>query len=250
MTDDIYAGIADRYDLLGGRSGEHEVSKRAFFQRLFREQSIRRVLDCACCTGRDLVLLNSLGPEVVGSDISPTMLGQARANLAAQELDIELAQADYRELPQRYAEPFDAVICLSSSLLHMPDEAEAQRALRSMREVLRERGILVLTQGTTDRQWAARPRFIPVVNTPEFSRLFVIDYHEPGATYHILDLFHTHERAEFKSWSCTYAHIWLRDDYDRLLAGAGFSEVRCYGSWSFEPYDKQASNRLIVVGKR
>ena len=250
MTDDIYAGIADRYDLFSNRSSEHEVSKKAFFRQLFREHGVRRVLDCACGAGRDLMLLHSLGYEVVGSDISPAMLGQSRANLVAQGLDIPLEQIDYRQLPQHFGEPFDAVICLSSSLLHMPDEEEALRALRSMREVLREGDVLVLTQGTTDRQWAAKPRLIPVANAPEFSRLFVIDYHEPGATYHILDLFHTHERAEFKSWSCTYAHIWLRDDYDRLLAGAGFSEVRCYGSWSFEPYDKQASNRLIVVGKR
>lgn len=245
--EDAYAGIAERYDLFRGRFGEHGREEMAFFWRLFEKHGVRRVLDCACGTGHDLHLFYLLGCQVMGADISPAMLAQARANLAALRLDLPLVQADYRHLPLHDA--LDAVACLSSSFLHMPDEAEALRALGSMRGVLRSGGLLIMTQGTTDRQWAERPRFIPAINTPDVSRLFVIDYHPPGATYHILDLYHAPERAEFHVWSQRYERVWLRDDYRRLLGEAGFGEVSFYGDWAGAPYDQAKSQRLITVAR-
>jgi len=70
----------------------------------------------------------------------------------------------------------------------MPNEAEVERALRSMRAVLRPGGILILSQGTTDRQWREQPRFILAFDRPEATRLFVIDYLGQGARYTILDI--------------------------------------------------------------
>ena len=89
------------------------------------------MLDCACGTGHDLVLFHSLGCEVVGSDISESMLAQAHKNLAERGVKVPLHQVDYRELPQHFNRPFDAVVCLSSSILHMPNESEVLRAFRS-----------------------------------------------------------------------------------------------------------------------
>ncbi len=60
-----------------------------FFRKLFAENQVRRVLDCACGTGRHLPMFNSLGMDVTGSDISPSMLGQARKNLARLGLTIQ-----------------------------------------------------------------------------------------------------------------------------------------------------------------
>jgi hypothetical protein len=119
-----------------------------------------------------------------------------------------------------------------------------------MRGVLRPGGILVLSQGTSDRQWREKPRFIPAVNEPDLTRLFVIDYHGDGATYHILDIRHSDEARDFQVWSVTYPHMYLRDDYERLLEAAGFVDVTCYGSYRFGPYDTETSQRLIVVAQR
>lgn len=68
---DAYAGIADRYDLFGRRSGEHEIYRTACFRRLFGGHGVRRVLDCACGTGPDLALFHALGCQVEGQDLYP-----------------------------------------------------------------------------------------------------------------------------------------------------------------------------------
>ena len=201
---DPYEGFAGRYDLFYDQFGRPDVQEVEFFRQLFARQEVQRVLDCACGTGRHLYLFQSFGCQVIGSDLSPSMLAQARKNLAAHGLDIPLHQVDYRDLPRHFEQPLDAVVCLSSSILHMPDDQQVLRAFRSMRRVRRPGGILVLTQGITDRQWQEKPRFILAVNTSDFSRLFAIDYLGQGARYNILDLFHSAERNELKAWSVEY----------------------------------------------
>jgi SAM-dependent methyltransferase len=247
VSTDPYEGIADRYDLFHGEFGQHAPEITAFFRQLFAENRVGRVLDCACGTGNDLVLFHSLGCEVVGSDLSDAMLAQARGNLAQDGLDLPLHKVDYRHLPARFDERFDAVVCLSSSILHMPTEADVLRAFESMQGALRPGGILVLTQGTTDKQWEEKPRFILAINERDLSRLFVIDYAGQGATYHVLDIIHTEEEQGFKEWSVKYPRIYLRDDLERLLMASGFREVSFFGGYGCEPYDKGASPRLIAV---
>lgn len=246
--DDLYAGLAGRYDLFSGGFGRHSPAKAEFFRCLFAQYGVQSVLDCACGTGNDLSLFHRLGCEVHGSDLSPAMLQQARQNLTGESLAIPLRQIDYRELPRHYDRLFDAVMCLSSSIDHMPDEIEAVRAFASMRGVLREGGVLALTQGTTDRQWAEKPRFILAADEPGHTRLFVLDYLDGGSSrYNILDILRDGEKPRLEVWSASFARIYLRDDQERLLREAGFNNITFYGSYSFEPYDKAASNHLITV---
>jgi ubiquinone/menaquinone biosynthesis C-methylase UbiE len=248
--DDIYADFAERYDRFSGPIGEPDPVRLAFFRQLFAQHQVQSVLDCACGTGRDLILFQALGCQVWGTDLSPSMLAQARKNLAGLGLKIPLTLADYRELPEYFPQPFDAVTCLSSSILHMPDDEEVVRAFASIRTVLKENGILVLSQGTSDKQWRAKPRFISAVNLPEFSRLLAIDYHGRGARYHILDLWHSPERSDFAVWSVDYPHMLLQDDYLRLLTESGFHQITVYGSYRFDPYDKKISDWLIAIAQR
>jgi glycine/sarcosine N-methyltransferase len=247
-TGDGYAGFAKRYDLASGPLGEHEPQLVAFFRALFAQHGVRTVLDCACGTGRHLLLFRSLGCDVQGSDASASMLAQARRNLAQEGIEVPLRQADYRELPRHFSSQFDAVTCLGS-LGTMPDETQYLRALRSMAAVLREGGILVLTAIPTDRQWAEKPRFLLAANTRDVSRLFVVDYGQRTARYNVLDIFHGEEKRGLEVWSAELT-VLLRDDQERLLGAAGFERLDFYGSYDFQPYDREASKRLIAVARR
>lgn len=139
------------------------------------------------------------------------------------------------------------VICLSSSILHMPSNKQVIRAFKNMYKVLNDKGILILSQGTTDKQWKKKPRFILAVNNKNFFRLFVIDYRKKGAKYNILDIFNNNKKIKLEVWSVDYSQILLKDDYQNLLKLAGFRKIDFYGSYHFEPYNKKISNRLIAV---
>ncbi len=249
MSDDLYEGLAERYDRFHGAFGEHDPDTADFFRRLFQQRCVHRVLDCACGTGNDLHLFHSLGCLVIGSDISASMLAQAEANLTQAGLTVPLHCVDYRELPQQIEGKFDAVVCLSSSILHMPDDTEVLHAFRSMRGVLRDGGILVLTQGTTDKQWKEQPRFILAIDSQDLTRLFVIDYLNQGARYNVLDIERSESDNGLKVWSVEYPRILLKGDLERLLHDSGFGSMVFYGSFLLDPYDKKTSDRLIVVAE-
>jgi SAM-dependent methyltransferase len=193
-------------------------------------------------------LRHALGYETLGSDLSEAMLARARQNLANRNVEIPLLQADYRRLPWHCRGPFDAVVCLGS-IGYMPDEAGFLQAVRSMRAVLRDGGMLVLTATVTDKQWAQRPRFILAANTRDFSRLYVIDYLERRARYNVLDVFHGEQRQGFEVWNAELT-VFLREGQQRLLERAGFRSVEFYGAFDFAPYDEATSDRLIAVACR
>lgn len=51
MAVDLYEGFTERYDLFFGRFGEHDTIVIDFFRKLFAENQVNSVLDCACGTG-------------------------------------------------------------------------------------------------------------------------------------------------------------------------------------------------------
>lgn len=243
---DPYHEFAKRYDLFFDAHEEHGMAESQFFHTVFSDRSVRTVLDCACGSARDLHILSNLGYRSFGSDISAAMLEQAKVNRAHLEPRLPLARADFQSLPFR-SEGFDAVICLRTSLPHMQDQDEALRALKSMRDVIRPGGVLVLSQGITDKLMQEQPRFILEANTPEFSRIMALDYLAHKVRISVLDVFHTREQGDLKVASFEYLCL-LTHDYRQLLLQAGFDSTDFYGSWSMEPYDEATSPQLIIVG--
>jgi len=243
MTEDTYAGLAERYDWMKTRN----PVRSQFFRDLLAEHNTTRVLDCACGTGRDLLLFHALGLEVYGSDLSDSMLAQARKTVGSA--GISLQKLDYRELPEHYDVEFDAVLCLSNSINEPLRDAETLRALRSMRSVLRPGGILVFDQGQTDASMRNPPRFAPILNSRDFTTLFTMAYADDVMTVNIFDFIHTDDVFDFRH-SSVRIRIRLLDSWLDMLHTAGFETLSCFGNWAATPYDKQTSPRLIVVAEK
>ncbi len=246
MTLDIYADFAERYELFY----KSDPNIETFFAALFAKYQIKTVLDCACGTGRELMLFDKLGCRAIGSDLSDAMLAQARCNLTEASVDIPLHKADFRELPQHFFQHFDAVVCWSAAIIHVPNDDEALRAFRSMYSVLNAGGILILDQGITDKRWNDKNRFVLNRSSADISRLYAIDYTgKRNCRYHVLDIFHQADRKELKVWS-TDTHVLLKDDQEKLLKTAGFKSIDFFGTYDFGPYEKATSLRLIAIAQK
>lgn len=100
----------------------------------------RRVLELACGSGRITAPLAANGAEVVGVDISPTMLNRAEAALAERGLAATLLQGDMREF--ELGRQFDAVVVAANSLLHLLTHADFAQAFSAMRRHLAPGGRL------------------------------------------------------------------------------------------------------------
>jgi len=105
-TRQIWDRRAPRYD--DGAWLERKILKDTR-QRLCAQAS-GRVLDVAVGTGRNLAHYSADVTEVVGIDLSPGMLSQARTAASRASFPVELHEGDARHLPFSEAD-FDTVVC-------------------------------------------------------------------------------------------------------------------------------------------
>lgn len=125
------------------------------------------VADVGCGPGRDLTALARRGFRVVGIDLSPAMLREARARS-----DAPLVLADMRSLPFRTGS-FDAAwVC--ASLLHVP-KVHAPSTVRGVHGLLRPGGVayFALKEGSGEglRRRAGRARFFAFYGEEELDDL-------------------------------------------------------------------------------
>ncbi len=134
----MYRGLAVYYDRIYAR--KPYASQTAHVVRLarrFGRSSGHRWLDVACGTGRHLEHLRRRY-EVVGVDLSPAMLREARRRVPG----VRLVRGDMRsfDLPEQ----FDVVSCLFSAIGYLRSEGEILRAFRSFARHLVPGGVMVV----------------------------------------------------------------------------------------------------------
>jgi SAM-dependent methyltransferase len=100
------------------------------------------VLELACGTGRLTNPIAQAGVEIVGLDISPSMLSHARAKARAAGVKIEFVEGDCRsfELGRKFALIFMAF----NSMQHMHDHASLAALFASVRKHLGEGGRFIV----------------------------------------------------------------------------------------------------------
>lgn len=97
-----------------------------------------RALDVGCGTGRAFEPLLTRGWEIVGCDLSPAMIEQAKRKFGD---DIPLSVLDARELP--VLGTFDLVLALNDTMNYMTEDGDLDRALTGMRANLGAGGLLL-----------------------------------------------------------------------------------------------------------
>lgn len=109
--------------------------------RLVDDVSGRRVIDIACGEGRGSRALANSGADVVGVDISPTLLEIGRGREAAEPLGIDYRLGDAGGLDWFDGRLFDAAVCNHG----FADISDLGAALDTVARVLRPGGIFVFS---------------------------------------------------------------------------------------------------------
>lgn len=136
-----YHDLAGWYDALYDARGKDYHAEAAAILALAREGGATpsSLLDVACGTGRHLEVFAQHLDEVAGTDSSTEMLTIASSRLGAEVL---IAEADLRTLD--LGRTFDVVTCLFSSIGHVADVDELDRAVAAMAAHVAPGGMLVI----------------------------------------------------------------------------------------------------------
>lgn len=113
-----------------------------FFQSLFTEAGVQRVLDAGCGTGHHAAMFHRWGLVVEGADVSPAMIARCRSRFGEGER-LRWTVRSFETLSNSSG-GFDAVVCLGNSLALAADMGAMRRAVRSMIARLRPGGFCVL----------------------------------------------------------------------------------------------------------
>ncbi|MEW2569236.1 class I SAM-dependent methyltransferase [Streptomyces sp. NPDC047070] len=191
------------------------------------------VLDCSCGIGTQAIGLALAGHQVVGSDLSPVAAARAAAEASVRGRRLPTAAADMRQLPFREA-LFDVVLCADNSLPHLLSGQDVRAALRGMRRVLRDDGLLLITVRAYDESRRTRPTGTPPqVSETRDGRVITFQlwhWHEDGERY---DLEHFQLTPAENTWwvrvrRSTYWAL-TSPQLTEFVTEAGFTDITWHG---------------------
>ncbi len=212
-----------------------------FIQRLIHHLPLKegdRVLDLACGKGRHAVTLSECGFDVLGVDLSPNSINDAKK---LEKDSLKFAFHDMREVIKN--EQFDGIFNLFTSFGYFDSIADNQRTINSIAQMLRPDGLLVIDFMNAHRV---------IANLVE-SESKTVD----GITFNIQRRFDgthifkdIHFEADGKNHSFTERVQGLKkNDFASLLNNANFEILHNFGNFNLDEFEENTSDRLIIIAQ-
>lgn len=244
-----YDPVAAYYDLLISWKARLK-RERPFFARVFKQYCVRRILDTACGTGKHAIAFHDWGYHVVGTDSSPLMVEKSRENAGGR--CIEFIEAGFQELGKVNG-MFDAVTCLGNSLPHVLSDVELRASVKSMYDALLPGGVLIVQNNNYDMIVGKQERFMPLAARKAdgqeylFERFF--DFHGDTLTFNLVIML-----KDSQGWTMHVNPIAQRALTSDLLVShlraVGFENIKLYGGYPAEPFEKLHSDAMVVVAQK
>jgi SAM-dependent methyltransferase len=246
MSSDLFQDQTDVYEALVDWP-KRLAHEEPFYRRWFAKVGVQSLLDAACGTGHHAAMFHSWGLRVEGADISPAMIDCARRNFGEPE-GLRWVVRGFQE-PIPCPKSFDAVLCTGNSLALAPDQATVQTALRQMLSAVRPGGLLIvhvlnlwhLPDGPCVWQ-KCKP-----VKLSSGNMLLLKGVHRCGDRGFVdLVVLDPHSGNRLHEESVPFLGLEAETLADGARKG-GAPEIRLFGGYHNQPYDRQQSVDLIAV---
>ncbi len=138
----LYEVLATEYKEIFPSSQE----KVDFVEKYLEEGHSHQILDIGCASGEFAHQLSSASREIIGIDLDPLMIEEARTlYLSATDSTIHFEQADMLQfLSDSDPDKYDLISCLGNTVVYLDGEPELINFLRSARKALKVHGTIVL----------------------------------------------------------------------------------------------------------
>lgn len=257
---DTYGFVADYYDHVVPYRERQDVDFYVQMARAFGEP----VLEVGCGTGRILLPTARAGIEIVGLDLSASMMGVCRRRLQAEPAEVrsrvQLLEADMRDfhLGRRFALatiPFRA-------FQHLIEVEEQMSCLQALHRHLEPKGRLILDLFNPSIPILANtPAGEPFGSEPAFamadgrsvirsSRFVSKDLHAQVSHIELIyEITHPDARTERLVHAFPMRYLY-RYEAEHLLARCGFTVEALYADHDRSPYGSKYPGELIFVARK
>ena len=140
--EELFENYAIKYDQEGFTHGT--IGECDFIEGEINYEKNTRILDIGCGTGRHSIELGKRGYEIVGIDLSESVLQRAKEKAIAENLSLEFHRYDARKLP--FVDEFDlAIMMCEGGFSLMETDAMNFQILASAAKALKKDGLFIFT---------------------------------------------------------------------------------------------------------
>lgn len=220
-------------------------TKDVFLSRCFKAES--SLLDIGCSDGRVAAGLNQMnhGYKITAIDLSEELIEIAKTVNQYEKEHVEVLYLNMLDLSKQFNnETFDGVYCIGNTLVHLKDEVEIRSAIKSMYDVLKPEGVLVLQILNYDKILKEKPKTLPLIENSfvRFERNY--EYEENHIVFSSKLVVNKQEQS-----ASTVLYPISVDALVSLLDEVGFKRVSLYSGFDFSTYDVNKLPLVIVAHK-
>lgn len=214
----------------------HEVKKMMDWLGLAQGAE---VLDLCCGMGRHSMALAEFGYEVTGVDLSEVLLNEAVK--LDQSRQVTWLRGDMRDVPLE--REFDAVVNLFTSFGYFEEDEQNEKVLLEIHRLLKEGGRFIID--------FLNPVYVKTNLVPKSERmedeLLIRETRaiEDGCVRKRIVI---SEKGAADRHYLEQVKLYDRTAFEAMLQKAGLHIEYVYGGYDGQPYDAEASSRLIFVG--
>ncbi|MBM3237662.1 methyltransferase domain-containing protein [Candidatus Poribacteria bacterium] len=204
-----------------------------------------RLLDLCCGQGRHALEVARRGYQVVGLDLSETLLRHARKQAKEQNLSMEFVHSDMRRIP--FEDEFNAVVNLFTAFGYLEEDEEDEKVIQAVAKALKAGGKFLIDLQNHERLMRdfSRSHFTEL---PDGSLCL-----EEGDFDILTGRIKTrwllvNEKGERKERTSTL-RIYTFTELHRMLKSAELQVKQVFGGFDDSDY-KMDSKRMIVLAEK
>ena len=242
-----YSAFAQAYDAM-----MHDVDRDAWIAYLdafLKENGAHNIMDCACGTGANAIRLYQRGYHVIGNDVSPEMLIEARNNAFSKGAKgIIFICEDMRKL--KIHKTVDAIVCVCDGVNYLTSMKDVESFLTHAAQCIKPGGLLLFDVSSPYKFRHVLGTNAFTEDTDEYAYIWKNNY-DPISRLCEMTLTGFYKRGEQYD-RFTESHLQRAHTIPELrsaLKAAGFTDIRAYHAFSREPV-KPNSERIQFAAIR
>lgn len=174
------------------------------------------------------------------------MIAQTKINTKKNNVKLQTCISDFKNITKKISKKVDAIFCLANSLPHILKENDLHLSLKNFFKLLNKNGTLFIHVLNYNKILNSKNRIQFVRKRNEKTFVHFFDFvNENLIHFNILDL--DGEKFSLKTIAQNPIKKVL---LEKNLKLCGFENIKSYGNLSFEKFQNNLSNDLIIVAKK
>lgn len=242
----FYDFLAAEYDAMTDFDGRFK-RERPFFTDLVTQYAIGSALDAGCGTGFHAFLLSRLAVRSTAVDYSAKLIARVEDHARALNLQVTAIRSSLSEIPVMTPGPFDAVICMGNTLVHLRNDEERSEVIEAFFRVLRPGGICVIQILNYLRDNREPIRSQREVNGKRYVRTHTQQGKNITFTISIEPV---NSSAGIPSTHAIQLSPMQDKELCSILTAAGFAVTASFGTISRDIYNPETSPDILVIAQK